>query len=155
LVAKQSRQGLKGDHAWYSYQLSFVAETTWSPKWGKFTPKWPNSSQKGSLGALIHPQNGRKSRNFKIVQIRPLIARSENLAKADLMSPPPELFIFFAPLNRPVSSGLTGWAQLNKPNPGTCYYAKNIFPMKYLRELDVRGTHNWRNTVRTIVAYII
>jgi hypothetical protein len=21
------------DHAWLSYQLSFVAETTWSPKW--------------------------------------------------------------------------------------------------------------------------
>jgi hypothetical protein len=47
-----------------------------------------------ALGALIHPKNGQKCRNFKIVQIRPLIARSKNLAKADLMSPPPELFIF-------------------------------------------------------------
>jgi hypothetical protein len=43
--------------AWHSHQLSFMvmAETAWSPKWGKFTRKWPNSSQKGSLGALIYP----------------------------------------------------------------------------------------------------
>jgi hypothetical protein len=83
-------------------------------KWGKFTPKWPNSPQKGSLGALvlIHPKLV-QSRNFEIVQIRSLIARSKNLAKADLMGPPPELSIFLRPTNRPVSSGLTGWAQLN------------------------------------------
>jgi hypothetical protein len=51
LVAKQSRQGSRGGHAWHSYQLSFVAETTWSPKWGKFTRKWPKSPKKGPLGA--------------------------------------------------------------------------------------------------------
>jgi hypothetical protein len=72
----------------------------------KFTPKWvirgPNS-----------PQMVQKRPNFKIFKIRPLIARSKNLAKADLMSPPPELFFFFVPLNRPVSSGLTGRAQLS------------------------------------------
>ena len=73
-------------HAWHSYQLSFVAETTWSPKWGEFTPKWPNSPQKGSLRyrrGHNSPQNGPKGRNFKIVQIRDLIARYKNLAKAD------------------------------------------------------------------------
>jgi hypothetical protein len=58
LVVKKSRQGSRGDHAWNSYPLSFLAEAIWSLKWGKFTPKWPNSSppQKGSLGALIHPK---------------------------------------------------------------------------------------------------
>jgi hypothetical protein len=37
-----------------------------------------------------------KSRNFKIAQTWPLVACSKNLAKADLMGLPPELFIFFA-----------------------------------------------------------
>jgi hypothetical protein len=49
---------------------------------GEFTPKWPNSPQKV------------EGRNFKMVRFRPLVARSKNLAKADLMSPPPELSIF-------------------------------------------------------------
>ena len=53
----------------------------------KFTPK-------GVIRGPNSPQNGPKCQNFKIVQIRPLIARSKNLAKADLMSPPPELSIF-------------------------------------------------------------
>jgi hypothetical protein len=49
---------------------------------------------KGVIRGPNSPQNGPKCRNFKIVQIQDLIARSKNLAKADLMSPPPELSIF-------------------------------------------------------------
>jgi hypothetical protein len=57
------------------------------PKMAKFTPK-------GVIRGPNSPQNGPKYRNFKMVRFRPLIARSKNLAKADLMSPPPELSIF-------------------------------------------------------------
>ena len=60
------------------------------PKMAKFTPK-------GVIRGPNSPQNGPKCRNPKIVRIRPLKARSKNLAKADLMSPLPELFIFFGP----------------------------------------------------------
>jgi hypothetical protein len=60
------------------------------PEMAKFTPK-------GAIKGPNSTQNGPKCRNFKIVQIQDLIARSKNLAKADLMSPPPELFIFQIP----------------------------------------------------------
>jgi hypothetical protein len=60
------------------------------PKMAKFTPK-------GVIRGPNSPQNGPKCRNFKIVQIQVLIARSKNLAKAGLMSPPPELSIFSDP----------------------------------------------------------
>ena len=58
MVTKQSREGSRGGHAWRSYQLSFVAETTWSPK---------------CAAGIIY---------------------------------------FFRSPNRPVSSGLAGWAQI-------------------------------------------
>jgi hypothetical protein len=57
------------------------------PEMAKFTPT-------GVIRGPHSPQNGPKCRNFKIVQIQDLIARSKNLAKADLMSPLPELSIF-------------------------------------------------------------
>jgi hypothetical protein len=43
-----------------SHQLSFVAETTWSPKWGEFTPKCP----KGVIRGPNSPKNG--SKMFKL-----------------------------------------------------------------------------------------
>jgi hypothetical protein len=63
-------------------------------KWGKFTSKWPNSPQKGSLGVLIHPKTAQSVEISKFPKFRFLVARSTNLAKAGLMSPPPELSIF-------------------------------------------------------------
>jgi hypothetical protein len=63
---------------------------------GEFTPKMAKFTPKGVIRVLIliHPKMVKNIVISKIVQIRPLIARSKNLAKADLMSPPPELSIF-------------------------------------------------------------
>jgi hypothetical protein len=61
---------------------------------GEIHPKTAKLTPKGVIGGPNSPQNGPKYRNFKIFQTQDLIARSKNLAKADLMSPPPELFIF-------------------------------------------------------------
>ena len=60
---KKSRQGLRGGHACFSYQLSFVAEI--ARKQEKFTPKWPKPLPKGVKFALQIrgpnlPRNGPK-----------------------------------------------------------------------------------------------
>jgi hypothetical protein len=54
-----------------------------------------------------------KLSQFKM-QVQDLIARSKNLAKADLMSSPPELSIFSEPQIAFSPSSLTRWAQLNQ-----------------------------------------
>jgi hypothetical protein len=59
-----------------------------------------NSSQNGQFapkGVIAGPnssQNGPKYRNFKIDQVWPLIARSKNLAKADLTKPAAGIIYF-------------------------------------------------------------
>jgi hypothetical protein len=62
---------------------------------GEIHPEMAKFTLTGVIRGPNSPQNSPpKCRNFKIVQIQDLIARSKNLAKADLMSPPPELSIF-------------------------------------------------------------
>ena len=75
-----------------------------SPQNGQIHPK-------GVIRGPNSPLNSPKCRNFKMVRFRPLIARSKNLAKADLMSPPPELSVFSDP-----QIALFRWVLPNAPS---------------------------------------
>jgi hypothetical protein len=81
---------------------------------GKIHPDMVKFIPKGVIMGPNSPQNGPTYRNFKIIQTQDLIARSKNLAKVDLMINEPTAGIIYFPQssNRPVSSGLTRWAQL-------------------------------------------
>jgi hypothetical protein len=85
----------------------------------KFTPK-------GVIRGPNSPQNGPKCRNFKMVRFRPLIARSKNLAKADLMRPPQELSIF-PPRKSPCFVGSYRVGAVKQRTDGQAHTQANTF----------------------------